>query len=66
MWTTQYPREAGFYWWKNGGHAPQVVEVYWSAYDAWWVLFTGTDEAQSAETGGGEFWSERLTAPEVL
>lgn len=62
-WTSSRPTVSGFYWYRETGEAPQVIE--WDN-DLQWVRFTGSDIACGDALQNpieGEFWSEPVMPP---
>lgn len=62
-WTSSRPTANGFYWYREKGEDPQIIE--WDN-DLQWLMFTGSDIASGDDTGypiAGEFWSEPLQPP---
>ncbi len=61
MWTTEYPKEEGFFWYREDAQdfSPIVVEAA-IINGRVRFYFPANDEGQCPD---GEFWSERLTRP---
>jgi hypothetical protein len=65
FWTKELPTQDGYYWYREDGEAPIVIEWEQSMQ---WVMRTGTDIMIGHDMTSkidGEFWSERLSPPNV-
>lgn len=71
MWTTEIPKECGFYWWREGAfdEEPTIVEIDRTIDPRSVTMFNSGSEIPRAaymREGfqiDGEFWSERLAPP---
>lgn len=64
-WTSSRPTADGFYWYRENGEAPQVIE--WDNAMQW-LMYAGSEIPSADDTGypiDGEFWSEPLQPPPV-
>lgn len=62
-WTSERPKESGFYWYREHGSPPEVI--LWE-HDMQWVRIAGNDIPWGDDTSckiEGEFWPEKLTPP---
>ena len=66
QWTKDRPAESGFYWYRESGDDPEVIE--WDAHPKS-VSRTGSDVALCDHDAGygwnidGEFWPEAIRPP---
>lgn len=62
-WTREMPKVNGFYWYRESGSIPFVVEV---DTEMGWIYFMYSDLPAGPDMSrkiDGEFWSERLIPP---
>jgi len=65
-WTKTLPVIDGFYWYRERGEKPQIIE--WDN-DMQWLLTTGSDIPWGLDMFArieGEFWSQQLFPPQTL
>lgn len=64
MWTTEIPKQSGYYWIRETGESPEIVYLNAPNAGGRQELFKGGDEEDYfADEGGWEFWSERIQPP---
>jgi hypothetical protein len=60
-WTKEKPTKDGFYWYRDEGEEPEVIE--WDSYLGW-VITCGNGNLREEEGEiKGEFWSHEITPP---